>query len=96
MFKSNYARVFDANETWNSIPSADRQIYEWDEQSTYIQEPPYFIGMTAESRAAEQIRDARVLALLGDSVTTDHISPAGAIPVKSPAGQYLIQHGVSG
>ncbi|NLG97016.1 MAG: aconitate hydratase AcnA [Chloroflexi bacterium] len=95
MFRARYARVFDANETWNSIPSDDSVIYNWDEQSTYIQEPPYFIGMTAERPQLKPIKDARVLAVLGDSVTTDHISPAGAIPVKSPAGQYLIEHGVA-
>jgi aconitate hydratase len=95
MFKKNYARVFEGNETWNDIPSVSDEIYQWDEASTYIQEPPYFIGMTAAPTSIEEIRGARVLAVLGDSVTTDHISPAGAIPVKTPAGGYLIDHGVA-
>lgn len=94
MYQSNYARVFDANATWNSIPSVDDVIFPWDDQSTYIQEPPYFIDMGLEPRASTTIEGARVLAVLGDSVTTDHISPAGAIPVKSPAGQFLIENGV--
>jgi aconitate hydratase len=94
MFKDNYARVFDANETWNEIPSEDQRIYQWKEESTYIQEPPYFLEMTHTPPEKIEIRGARVLAVLGDSVTTDHISPAGSIPVKSPAGQYLIEHGV--
>jgi aconitate hydratase len=94
MFKSNYARVFDANETWNEIPSEDQRIYQWKEASTYIQEPPYFLEMTRIPPDKIEIKDARVLAVLGDSVTTDHISPAGSIQVKSPAGQYLIEHGV--
>jgi aconitate hydratase len=95
MYRENYARVFVANETWNSIPSTDEAIYTWDEASTYIQEPPYFIGMSETPTPMSEIRNARVLAVLGDSVTTDHISPAGAIPVKSPAGQYLIEHSVT-
>ncbi len=94
MFKNNYARVFDANETWNQIPSESQRTYQWKESSTYIQEPPYFMEMTATPPEKIEIRNARVLAILGDSVTTDHISPAGSIPVKSPAGQYLIEHGV--
>lgn len=95
MFRENYARVFDANERWNQIPSPDDEIYTWNPESTYIQEPPYFINMTRTPPKIEPVTDARVLAVLGDSVTTDHISPAGAIPVKSPAGQYLIEHGVN-
>ena len=95
MFRSNYSQVFDANDTWNNIPSEDQLIYQWQDDSTYIQEPPYFIGMTDTPPSKIEIRSARVLAMLGDSVTTDHISPAGAIPVKSPAGQYLIEHGVN-
>ncbi len=94
MFKANYARVFDANEAWNQIQSPDNPVYEFREDSTYLQEPPYFAGMGPEPAAGREIKNARVLALLGDSVTTDHISPAGSIPVKSPAGQYLIEHGV--
>ena len=94
MYKANYARVFEINETWNAIPSENQEIYPWNSESTYIQEPPYFTAMSAQPTPIDEIRDARVLAVLGDSVTTDHISPAGAIPVKSPAGQYLIEHGV--
>ncbi len=94
MFRTNYASVYNANDTWNEIPSQDQLIYPWDDASTYIQEPPYFLGMTAIPNPNEEVRDARVLAVLGDSITTDHISPAGAIAVKSPAGQYLIDHGV--
>lgn len=94
MFKDNYEHVFDANESWNQIHSVAGEIYAWDDNSTYIQEPPYFIGMTGEPAPVEEIRSARVLAVLGDSVTTDHISPAGSIPRKTPAGQYLVDHGV--
>jgi aconitate hydratase len=96
MFRKNYSEVFDANETWNHIQSGESMLYEWKSDSTYIQEPPYFLEMTTTPPAASApIQNARVLALLGDSVTTDHISPAGSIPVKSPAGQYLIEHGVT-
>jgi len=94
MFREQYANVFTGNETWNSIPSPDGDLYEWDPDSTYIQEPPFFLDLTLDVPSIEEIRGARVLALLGDSITTDHISPAGAIPVDSPAGRYLIEHGV--
>jgi aconitate hydratase len=94
MFKAQYARVFDANETWNQIESGRSELYKWVKESTYIQEPPYFMELTDEPPALTPIRDARVLAVLGDSVTTDHISPAGSIPVRSPAGQWLIEQGV--
>ncbi|MBE0696130.1 MAG: aconitate hydratase AcnA, partial [Anaerolineaceae bacterium] len=94
MYKNNYAHVFESNEIWNSIPSENRQIYKWDEASTYIQEPPYFINMGLKPQPAKEIKGARALAVLGDSITTDHISPAGAIAVKTPAGQFLIDHGV--
>ena len=95
MFTASYARVFDANEAWNQIASTSSKVYEFREESTYLQEPPYFAGMGAEPAAGREIQNAHVLALLGDSVTTDHISPAGSIQVKSPAGQYLISHGVA-
>jgi aconitate hydratase len=94
MYKSNYARVFEGNEIWNSIPSENRMIYEWDGSSTYIQEPPYFTSMGLKPPQANEIKGARALAVLGDSITTDHISPAGAIGVNTPAGQYLISHSV--
>jgi aconitate hydratase len=96
MFRKNYSEVFDANETWNRIQSGESMLYEWNPDSTYVQEPPYFLEMTSTPPASSApIRGARVLALLGDSVTTDHISPAGSIPVKSPAGQYLLERGVA-
>ncbi|MEA2234671.1 MAG: aconitate hydratase [Solirubrobacteraceae bacterium] len=94
MFRSSYADVFAGDERWNSlkIPTGDR--FAWDEQSTYVHLPPYFDGMPEQPGAVEDIEGARVLALLGDSVTTDHISPAGAIKPDSPAGLYLQEHGV--
>lgn len=90
MFRERYAEVFTGNETWNMIPITGGDLYDWDPDSTYIKEPPFFIGLTPDPPMIEEIHGARVLALLGDSVTTDHISPAGAIPIDSPAGQYLI------
>lgn len=90
MFRERYAEVFTGNETWNMIPLTGSDLYDWDPESTYIKEPPFFIGMSPDPPSIEEIHEARVLALMGDSVTTDHISPAGAIPVDSPAGRYLI------
>jgi len=95
MFKENYADLYTANQEWNKIASGDSPIYRWDAQSTYVQEPPYFEGLASGSSAVQDIQGARALAVLGDSVTTDHISPAGSIPAKSPAGKYLIEHGVA-
>jgi aconitate hydratase len=94
MFKKNYADVFKGDERWNAIQSPDSDLYEWNEASTYIKNPPYFEGMSMEVPAAEDIHGAHCLALLGESVTTDHISPAGAIKKQSPAGQFLMDHGV--
>ncbi len=94
MFRQEYARVFDDNERWNAMDAPEGTLYEWDSESTYIQEPPFFQGLSPEAGSIEPIRKARVLALLGDSVTTDHISPAGSIAINSPAGQYLISRGV--
>jgi aconitate hydratase len=94
LFREQYGNVFTGNETWNTIPVAGGDLYRWDDQSTYIQNPPYFVGMTRELPPLRSIHGARVLAMLGDSVTTDHISPAGSIPKDSPAGRYLIEHGV--
>jgi aconitate hydratase len=94
LFKHRYAQVFDGDEHWQSLPVPDSDVYEWDPHSTYIQRPPYFDGMPDEPPALSDISGARVLAIFGDSITTDHISPAGSIPVDSPAGQYLIQRGV--
>ncbi len=94
MFRQQYANVWDGNETWNRIPVAGGALYQWREDSTYIQEPPFFVNLSLEPAPIRDIRGARVLALLGDSITTDHISPAGAIPKDSPAGRYLIERGV--
>ncbi len=93
IFRQQYGNVFDRNEQWNQIHRPEGDLYDWQPTSTYIQEPPFFVDMTPEPAPVEDIRHARVLALLGDSVTTDHISPAGAIPVESPAGRYLMEHG---
>jgi aconitate hydratase len=95
MFRSQYATVFDGDARWQSLPSPSGERYEWDDTSTYIRNPPFFEGLTHEPTAPTDILGGRVLAVLGDSVTTDHISPAGSIPVSSPAGQYLIAKGVA-
>ncbi len=95
MFRSTYAHVFDGDERWRSLPVPTGERFAWDESSTYIRNPPFFEDLTKEPPASSDITGARVLALLGDSVTTDHISPAGSIPSDSPAGQYLISKGVS-
>jgi aconitate hydratase len=94
MFKASYARVFDGDENWNGLKVAKGETYTWDDDSTYVKNPPYFDGMTREPTPPSDIRGARVLAMLGDMVTTDHISPAGSIALKSPAGQYLLGLGV--
>jgi aconitate hydratase len=94
MFKSSYDGVFDGDSNWNSIDSPTGEIYSWDADSTYVRNPPYFEGMTLETRPVTNIEGARVLALLGDSVTTDHISPAGSIAADSPAALYLESRGV--
>ena len=93
-FKKEYAHVYDGNETWNAVPVSGGASYQWREDSTYIQEPPFFVTMGEEPPGVPEILDARCLAALGDSVTTDHISPAGAIDPNSPAGEYLKEHGV--
>jgi aconitate hydratase len=94
MFRSTYGNVFDGNPTWNAIPVAGGDLFAFKEDSTYIQDPPFFTGLTPEPAPTTDIRAARVLALLGDSVTTDHISPAGDIAEASPAGRYLKSKGV--
>ena len=94
MYHEIYGNVWDGNPEWNAVPVSGGELYDWRSDSTYIQEPPFFQGLSKEPPPVEEIRGARVLALLGDSVTTDHISPAGAIPEDSPAGMYLIEHGV--
>ncbi|NYD65853.1 aconitate hydratase AcnA [Agromyces atrinae] len=94
MFTTQYAGVFDGDERWQTLPTPTGAIFEWDEKSTYVRKPPYFDGMTMETTPVTDIQGARVLAKLGDSVTTDHISPAGNIKADSPAGRYLADHGV--
>ncbi|MCP2163804.1 aconitate hydratase [Goodfellowiella coeruleoviolacea] len=94
MFSKDYADVFAGDQRWQSLPTPTGKTFEWAEDSTYVRKPPYFEGMQQEPAPVTDIAGARVLALLGDSVTTDHISPAGAIKVDSPAGKYLTEHGV--
>ncbi|HEV7742057.1 MAG TPA: aconitate hydratase, partial [Pseudolysinimonas sp.] len=94
MFTHEYASVFEGDERWRSLPTPDSEVFEWDADSTYVRRPPYFDGMTIETSPVTDIAGARVLAKLGDSVTTDHISPAGSIKADSPAGTYLQAHGV--
>ena len=94
MFTRDYADVFSGDERWRSLPVPSGDTFEWDPGSTYVRRPPYFEDMPAKPEPQRDIHGARVLALLGDSVTTDHISPAGAIRPDSPAGQYLQEHGV--
>jgi aconitate hydratase len=94
MFSSRYARAFDGNQIWNQIKVPEGDLYSWHEDSTYIQEPPFLAEFNATTSAIKPIQGARVLAMLGDSVTTDHISPAGNIAKNSPAGKYLMERGV--
>jgi aconitate hydratase len=94
MFRKSYANVWDGNPTWNAIPVSGGDLYDFKAESTYIQDPPFFTGMSLDPPRLEPIRGARVLALLGDSVTTDHISPAGDIALQSPAGRFLVEAGV--
>jgi len=94
MFRSRYADVYRGDERWQKIPVSGGDTYGWPAQSTYIQNPPYFTGMTMTPKPLNDIVDARPLAVFGDSITTDHISPAGAIKPDSPAGRYLVEHGV--
>ena len=94
MFETNYAAVFEGDERWRGLDTPDGNVFEWDEASTYVRKPPYFEGMGLVPEPVKDIAGARVLALLGDSVTTDHISPAGSIKADSPAGTYLADHGV--
>ncbi len=94
MFTRAYGSVFDGNPTWNAIPIGGGELYEWSPESTYIQEPPFFLDLQPEPEPLRPIHTARVLGVFGDSVTTDHISPAGSIPKDTPAGRYLIERGV--
>jgi aconitate hydratase len=93
-FKKQYADVFNGDEQWQSLDVPSGETYAWDTQSTYVKNPPYFEGMTMEPPGVQPITGARALAVLGDSITTDHISPAGNIPASSPAGKWLVAHGV--
>ena len=95
IFNTQYSKVFEGDETWKSLEAPRSDIYEWDTESTYIQEPPFFDDFPLEPEDPEDIEGANVLALLGDSITTDHISPAGSIPKDGPAGGYLISKGVT-
>ncbi|HEY1068524.1 MAG TPA: aconitate hydratase AcnA, partial [Pirellulales bacterium] len=94
MFQQRYAHVFEGSEDWQKVPVSGGDIYTWDEKSTYVQEPPFFLDLKLHPSPIQPIKGARVLAALGDSVTTDHISPAGSIKADSPAGKYLIANGV--
>ncbi len=94
LFKAKYENVLEANERWNALPTPEGELFDWDRESTYIQEPPFFEGLTQQLDPVKPINNARILALLGDSVTTDHISPAGSINSKSPAGLFLQSRGV--
>ncbi len=94
MFTKDYSSVFDGDHRWKSLSTPTGKTFEWDLKSTYVRKPPYFDGMPAQPQPVTDIKDARVLAILGDSVTTDHISPAGNIRGDSPAGKYLMEHGV--
>ncbi|QDV90296.1 Aconitate hydratase precursor [Phycisphaerae bacterium RAS2] len=95
MFARQYGNVFNGNEKWNRIPVSGGDLYEWNKESTYIQEPPFFVDLPREAGTIQPIAGARVLMMVGDSVTTDHISPAGSIKADSPAGKYLQERGVA-
>jgi aconitate hydratase len=95
MFKEQYGNVYTGNAKWNEIPSAESDVYAWDDKSTYIQEPPFFVNMSLKSDSIKPVSNARVLGLFGDSITTDHISPAGSIASDSPAGKFLLERGVT-
>lgn len=94
MFTSGYGTIFDGDQRWQNLDTPTGKIFEWDENSTYVRKPPYFEGMTMETTPVSDVDGARVLLKLGDSVTTDHISPAGSFKADTPAGKYLISHGV--
>ncbi len=94
MFQKEYSEVFQGDDRWNSVKVPAGELYDWSEKSTYIRKPPYFDDMVDPATSVQDLSGLRVLAMLGDSVTTDHISPAGNIPADSPAGKFLIEHGV--
>jgi aconitate hydratase len=95
MFRKEYSEVFEGDANWKSLPAPEGDLYQWDAASTYVKHPPYFDDMAGQPAPLQDIQSGRVLALLGDSITTDHISPAGSIKAQSPAGRYLIEHGVA-
>ena len=94
-FTREYGRIFEGDDRWRSLPSPEGPMYDWDPGSTYVREPPFFTDVTGEFRPPDDLLDARTLVAVGDSITTDHISPAGAIKPDSPAGRYLVEHGVA-
>src|SRR5437588_10912861 len=94
MFRMSYGEVYHGDERWRSLPVPKGETYAWEKDSTYIRRAPYFDEMKLKPASIDDIKGARVLAVLGDSVTTDHISPAGSIKKDSPAGKYLVEHGV--
>ncbi|MGC2976113.1 aconitate hydratase AcnA [Brevibacterium sp. FAM 25378] len=94
MFDNEYGRIFDGDERWQQLDTPEGKVFEWDDKSTYVRKPTFFDGMGLKPEAVEDIKGARVLAKLGDSVTTDHISPAGSFKADTPAGKYLVEHGV--
>jgi aconitate hydratase len=94
LFSRKYADVFKGDENWQAVAAPEGQTYTWDDESTYVQNPPYFVGMVSQPGAIGTIQGARILGLFGDKITTDHISPAGSIKAASPAGKYLTDHGV--
>lgn len=95
MFRKQYADVFTGDDEWRGLPTGKSQTYAWNSESTYVQQPPFFVDLKTTPEKISEIKNANMLALLGDSITTDHISPAGSIPVDSPAGKYLIEHDVA-
>ncbi len=95
IFRKEYENIFESNDKWNEINTTDEPLFEWDNESTYIQNPPFFDGLTTEIDEVEPLKELRALGMFGDSITTDHISPAGAIGVTVPAGEYLQEKGVS-
>jgi aconitate hydratase len=94
MFRRTYSDVFTGDDAWRALPSSESELYPWENDSTYVRQPPYFDGMTPEPTPVPDVIGARCLVWLSDSVTTDHISPAGSIKPDSPAGRYLVEHGV--
>lgn len=94
-FRKRYGNVSKGNKNWNAIQETKSELYDWKEDSTYIQEPPFFVGMTRQTKPIAEVKGARCLVMVGDSITTDHISPAGSISKDSPAGKYLVEQGVS-